>query len=72
MATTVNSARTAARPISNLRWWIGGLLFASTVINYLDRQTLSVLAPYLKQQYQWNNQNFAEIVIAFLATHLEK
>src|ERR1043165_7119896 len=62
---TVNSARTTARPISHLRWWIGGLLFASTVINYLDRQTLSVLAPYLKQQYQWNNQNFAEIVIAF-------
>ena len=41
------------------------MLFASTVINYLDRQTLSVLAPYLKQQYQWNNQNFATIVIAF-------
>jgi ACS family hexuronate transporter-like MFS transporter len=65
MATTINGARTSARPISNLRWWIGGLLFASTVINYLDRQTLSVLAPYLKQQYQWNNQNFATIVIAF-------
>ena len=65
MATTVNRSRTAARPIANLRWWIGGLLFASTVINYLDRQTLSVLAPYLKQQYQWNNQNFALIVIAF-------
>src|SRR4026209_1175603 len=65
MATTINGARTSARPISNLRWWIGGLLFASTVINYLDRQTLSVLAPYLKQQYGWNNQNFATIVIAF-------
>ena len=65
MATTVNTASTSARPISNLRWWIGGLLFASTVINYIDRQTLSVLAPYLKQQYQWNNQNFAMIVIAF-------
>lgn len=65
MATTVNRSRTAVRPIANLRWWIGGLLFASTVINYLDRQTLSVLAPYLKQQYQWNNQNFALIVIAF-------
>lgn len=23
------------RPIRNLRWWIGGLLFASTVINYI-------------------------------------
>src|SRR5689334_22062361 len=65
MATTVNSARPTVRPIPHLRWWIGGLLFASTVINYLDRQTLSVLAPYLKQQYQWNNQNFATIVIAF-------
>ncbi len=65
MATTVNRSRTVARPIANLRWWIGGLLFASTVINYLDRQTLSVLAPYLKQEYQWNNQNFALIVIAF-------
>src|ERR1041384_5404227 len=65
MATTVNSTRSSIRPIANLRWWIGGLLFASTVINYLDRQTLSVLAPYLKQQYQWNNQNFALVVIAF-------
>ena len=36
------------KPISNLRWWIGGLLFASTVINYIDRQTLSVLGPYLE------------------------
>src|ERR1041385_6922510 len=65
MATTVNNRRTLARPITHLRWWIGGLLFSSTVINYLDRQTLSVLAPYLKTQYQWNNQNFALIVIAF-------
>lgn len=64
MATTI-VRRSTYRPISNLRWWIGGLLFASTVINYIDRQTLSVLAPYLKQQYGWNNQNFAVIVIAF-------
>lgn len=53
------------RPISNLRWWIGGLLFASTVINYLDRQTLSVLAPFLKNDYHWSNEQYALIVIAF-------
>ena len=53
------------RPIKNLRWWIGGLLFASTVINYIDRQTLSVLAPYLKIEYHWNNEDFALIVISF-------
>ena len=65
MASTVNSRKVSGRPIPHLRWWIGGLLFASTVINYIDRQTLSVLAPYLKLQYEWNNQDFAWIVIAF-------
>lgn len=49
----------------NLRWWIGGLLFASTVINYIDRQTLSVLAPALKDQYHWTNTDFATVLIAF-------
>ena len=51
--------------IRNLRWWIGGLLFASTVINYIDRQTLNVLAPVLKDQYHWTNTDFATILIAF-------
>ena len=52
-------------PIPSLRWWIGGILFASTVINYIDRQTLSLLAPYLKLQYNWTNSDYANIVIAF-------
>jgi ACS family hexuronate transporter-like MFS transporter len=55
----------ALRTISNLRWWIGGILFASTVINYIDRQTLSLLAPYLKLEYHWTNSDYANIVIGF-------
>jgi ACS family hexuronate transporter-like MFS transporter len=51
--------------IRNLRWYIGGLLFASTVINYIDRQTLSVLAPFLKDQYHWTNQDYGTVLIAF-------
>src|SRR5262245_59765623 len=54
-----------ARTIPSIRWWIVGLLFASTVINYIDRQTLSVLAPYLKIQFRWTNTDYANIVIAF-------
>src|SRR5580704_15556681 len=57
------------RIISSLRWWIGGLLFASTAINYIDRQTLSVLAPYLKQEYHWTNTDYANIGIAFRAAY---
>jgi MFS transporter, ACS family, hexuronate transporter len=53
------------RAIPSLRWWIAGILFASTVINYIDRQTLSLLAPFLKQEYHWSNLDYANIVIAF-------
>jgi len=51
--------------IRNLRWWICGLLFASTVINYIDRQTLSLLAPSLKHLYNWTNSDYAALVISF-------
>jgi ACS family hexuronate transporter-like MFS transporter len=51
------------------RWWIVALLFGSTTINYIDRQTLSVLAPYLKHDFAWSNSDFALIVIAFRAAY---
>lgn len=53
------------KPIPHLRWWIAGALFLSTVINYIDRQTLSVLAPYIKAEFQWNNTTFALLIISF-------
>jgi len=53
------------RAIPSLRWWIAGLLFLSTVINYIDRQALSLLAPYFKQDYHWTNADYANIVVAF-------
>jgi MFS transporter, ACS family, hexuronate transporter len=40
-------------------------LFASTVINYIDRQTLALLAPYLKQDYHWSNTDYANLLISF-------
>src|SRR5882724_1630841 len=60
--------RTGPRTIP-FRWWIAGLLFASTTINYIDRQTLSVLAPYLKRDFKWSNSDFALIVVAFRAAY---
>jgi ACS family hexuronate transporter-like MFS transporter len=63
LAPQMDAPRT--RIINSLRWWIGGILFASTVINYIDRQTLSILAPYLKQEYHWTNTDYANIAIAF-------
>jgi MFS transporter, ACS family, hexuronate transporter len=62
-AAELRSAR--PHPIPALRWWIGGILFASTVINYIDRQTLSILAPFLKTEYHWTNVDYANVAIAF-------
>ncbi|MFN0124980.1 MAG: MFS transporter [Blastocatellia bacterium] len=54
-----------SKPIHNLRWRIAGLVFLSTVINYIDRQTLAVLSPQLSKdlglsdvQYGWISQAF--------------
>ena len=60
--TTLAAAR---QPIRNLRWYIGGVLFLSTVVNYIDRQTLSVLAPFIKEEYKWSNADFAWLIISF-------
>src|SRR6476660_7496195 len=55
----------AGRANHALRWWIGAALLSSTIINYIDRQTLSLLAPYLKVDYHWSNTDYAYLVIAF-------
>src|SRR5947208_12841881 len=65
MPATEQATEPNVRPIRNLRWWIGGLLFASTFINYIDRQTLSLLSPYLKQLYHWTNSDYANLLIGF-------
>jgi ACS family hexuronate transporter-like MFS transporter len=51
--------------LNGFRWRIVAILFLSTVINYIDRQTLSVLAPLLKVEYHWTNEDFGLIIIAF-------
>jgi len=51
--------------VRGLRWRICVLLFASTMINYMDRQSLAALAPFLMIRFQWRNQDFAWVLIAF-------
>jgi len=48
-----------------VRWLICSLLFAATALNYVDRQTIGVLEPYLAQQLHWTETDYANIVLAF-------
>jgi MFS transporter, ACS family, aldohexuronate transporter len=51
--------------ISSRRWLILSLLFALTVINFIDRQTVSVLAPLIRQTFHLSNEAYGRIVAAF-------
>jgi ACS family hexuronate transporter-like MFS transporter len=47
------------------RWYICGLLFFATTINYVDRQVLGLLKPVLEKELGWNEANYGWIVFAF-------
>jgi MFS transporter, ACS family, hexuronate transporter len=53
------------KPNLSLRWWIVWTLFCSTVINYIDRQTLSVLAPVVMKQLHMTHEDYSYAVSAF-------
>lgn len=51
------------------RWTICGLLFFATTVNYLDRQVLSLLQPYLAEKYNWTYNDYANITSVFQFTY---
>jgi len=45
------------------------LAFGATALNYLDRQTLSVTAPVLMNQFGMNHQSYSRVVFAFMLAY---
>jgi MFS transporter, ACS family, hexuronate transporter len=55
--------------VSGLRWYIAVLLFFSTVICYIDRLTISILAPVIKVDLNLTNVQYAAITSWFLIAY---
>lgn len=53
------------KKLKGLRWWIVGLICLGTVINYLARNSLAVLAPELEKTLRFSTQQYSYIVAAF-------
>lgn len=51
-----------------MRWFIAGWLALSTVLNLIDRQTLSILAPLLRDQFHLSVQGYSNVVTAFMVS----
>ncbi|HEY0525855.1 MAG TPA: MFS transporter [Stellaceae bacterium] len=53
------------KKVRGLRWYILGLVGLGTIINYIDRNTLGILAPQLKEQLHFSTEQYSFVVAAF-------
>jgi len=51
----------------NIRWLILLFLFFATVLLYIDRSALGIMAPFLQKDIGWNEQQYGNINSAFMA-----
>ena len=58
-------AKPSERYIGNLRWYICGLLFFATTINYIDRQVLGILKPVLDRELHIDQADYGWIIFGF-------
>ncbi|HZH83038.1 MAG TPA: MFS transporter, partial [Phototrophicaceae bacterium] len=52
-----------------LRWYICGLLFYATTVNYIDRQVLGLLKPVIEHDLGWSEADFGWVISAFQAAY---
>src|ERR1700728_4114004 len=55
--------------VSNSRWLMLAFGFLATVINYLDRQTLSVMAPVLLERFSISATAYGRIIFSFMLAY---
>lgn len=53
------------KKIRGLRWQILALMMLGTIVNYIDRNTLGILAPQLKEQLHFTTEQYSYVVSAF-------
>ncbi|MBN2165174.1 MAG: MFS transporter [Marinilabiliaceae bacterium] len=51
--------------VGNHRYKILAMLVYATTINYFDRSIIGVMAPTLENLFEWSNNDYANIMIAF-------
>ena len=65
----INREAAGAFKVRGLRWWIVSLIFLATLINYIDRLTISVLAPVITRDLGLTNTEFGGVVVWFLLAY---
>jgi MFS transporter, ACS family, aldohexuronate transporter len=75
-ATSMQSTTTHAAPpagarftLGNLRWTICAIFFLGSTVNYIDRGTIAILAPFLQPLFHWSESDYGWIVFAFQSSY---
>jgi ACS family hexuronate transporter-like MFS transporter len=68
-ASAAHAPAIEKRVMPRARWVMVGFAFAATVINYLDRQTLSVAAPALREEFEMSNEDYGYVLAAFMLAY---
>lgn len=55
--------------VKGLRWWIIGLIFVATVINYIDRTAFALLWPQMGKDLGMDNSDYALMLNIFMVTY---
>ncbi len=55
--------------VPGLRWWIAGLIFLATLINFLNRLIIAVLGPVITREMHLNASQFGSLTTWFLAAY---
>ncbi len=55
--------------IPNFRWYIAGLLLLASVLNYLDRNTVAILAPSIQKDLSISDQQYAHVMSFFMIAY---
>jgi ACS family hexuronate transporter-like MFS transporter len=62
----VSPAETSgAKAIANFRWFICGLLFYATTVNYMDRLVMGLLKPTIARELGWSDTDYGLVTSAF-------
>ena len=69
MSELAPASGAASAKIGMYRWRVCAMLLAATTINYIDRQVLGVLAPFLQDEIGWSEIEYGYIVTAFQAAY---
>jgi ACS family hexuronate transporter-like MFS transporter len=55
----------SARRLAPWKWGVCWLMFAATMLNYMDRQAMGSTAPFVKAEFKLDNEGYGRVELAF-------